>query len=196
MEAKEKLEGDALLEAARRGDPRAREPLTERLRFVARVLAAMNARMGSPLNADDLADLSQDTVVILLRKLDDLTSPESLEGWIYRVCSLELMNCLRRQRRQPKPVGDALEAVVSAERAVEQPMPGRYEDIYLGLERIEVAEAFVIRMKFFEEKTFDEIAASSGLSLGTVKTRFYRGIVKLQAFLKNRYPEAQHVSGS
>ena len=44
--------------------------------------------------------------------------------------------------------------------------------------------ADVIRMKYFGQMTFEEIARLQDVSPNTAKTRFYRGLVKLRAMLE------------
>lgn len=163
--------------------------LTDRLVSVPRILDAQNARLGRPLSEHDLADLTQDTLIVLLKKIDSVAAGPSLEGWIYRVCCFELMNGIRRKRKQPMLVGDATRELAPRE----QPDPAcpawEYEDLHQGLEKIDANEAAVIRMKYFDDLTFDQIAERLDVSQGTAKTRFYRGIVKLQALLSHRFPE-------
>lgn len=179
-----------ILRRAIGGDRTAEEILAERLLSVPRILASINARMGSPLSEHDLADLCQDTVVIVLRKLRRSTPIEELQGWIYRVCSFELMNAIRRKRRQPPLLRE--DAVTRDDDGLSyEPAPGwEFEDVDEGIRLLPAEEAIVVRLKFFGENTFDEIAGRLHRSQGTVKAQFYRGLMRLQAFLETRYPEA------
>ena len=54
------------------------ERFSERMKCVPRILAALNAKMGRPLDEHDLADLSQDTVVLVLQKLDQYAAKAPL----------------------------------------------------------------------------------------------------------------------
>ena len=66
-----------------------------------------------------------------------------------------------------------------------------YEDIYFGLERVDPLQAVVIRSKHFGGKTFEEIAEAQGISSNTAKTRYYRGLIKLRAFMDPRRQEGK-----
>jgi len=163
--------------------------LTDQLITVPRILDAQNARLGRPLSEHDLADLTQDTLLVLLKKIDSLAAGSSLEGWIYRVCCFELMNGIRRKRKQPMLVGDATQDLVPPAETEPALPDWEYEDLHQGLEKIDANEAAVIRLKYFDDLTFDQIAERLDVSQGTAKTRFYRGMLKLQALLSHRFPE-------
>ena len=181
-----------ILRLAIGGDRSAEEILAERLLAVPRILNAINARMGKPLSEHDVADLSQDTVVIVLRKLRQETPIEELEGWIYRVCSLEIMNALRRKRRQPQLLPDNVLPEPRTRLRDDPRQTWDFEDVDGGLRVLPADEAIVIRLKFFGDNTFNQIAARLEISQGTVKAQFYRGLMKLQSYLKTRYPEGGH----
>jgi RNA polymerase sigma factor (sigma-70 family) len=58
-----------------------------------------------------------------------------------------------------------------------------YEDVYSGLEKLGEDHAQIIRLKHFSQMTFEEIARRLRVSANTVKTRYYRGLIKLREFL-------------
>ena len=60
------------------------DSLLARLQLVPRVLAALNQRRGGRLDAHELADLAQDVVLLVLRKLDTFFGAGSFDGWLYR----------------------------------------------------------------------------------------------------------------
>src|SRR5262249_7628794 len=91
------------LELVRRalgGQRAAVDGLLARLRNVPRILAALNVRLGWPLQADEIADLSQDAVVLIWRKLDTFNGRSSLETWFYSIARNEFMNALRSKQRR------------------------------------------------------------------------------------------------
>ncbi len=171
-----------LVRAARSGRREAVERLIARMRCVPRMLAAKNARMGRPLDDAELEDLVQESLYAIWRKLDTYAGRAALETWFYRFCFLELVRRVAQARRTPAPLTDvenALPAAITSER----PGPFELEHVYRGLERLEPDEADAIRAKHLEELTFDEIGARLGVSPNTVKTRYYRGMLKLRSIL-------------
>ncbi|MEM7204871.1 MAG: sigma-70 family RNA polymerase sigma factor [Planctomycetota bacterium] len=159
------------------GDPQSLDEIERRLRCVPRILTALNGRRGRPLAHHDLADVIQDTLVLILRKLPDYEPRAPLEGWLYRVCCLEFANALRRsgKRRPGAPLEDP-DAVATVD--VE-----RLDEVHLALGELGGLEEDVIRGKHFEGWTFVEMASHFGESENTVKTRYYRAMKKLERLL-------------
>lgn len=182
-----------LVQRATLGEPDALEAVIERLRCVPPILAARNAQLGRPLDEHDLADLAQDTLIVIWKKLPTYAGRATLESWSYRICSLELMNAIRKQRRRPRAVGGSDDSVPSGpEPSVDRtPSPADYEHVYVGLERLGPPENEVVRLKHFEHLTFAEIAERMNTSSNTVKTRYYRGLLRLRGLLEESdEPEA------
>lgn len=154
------------------------------------MLRFQNERMGSPLGEHDLADVAQDTCLVVLRKLDRFEPGTSFESWVFRISQLELMNAVRKSNRLPR----AADAQGSSASAMGVAAPGgesapQFEEIHQGLELLEHNERQVIRLKYFEDLTFEEIAKREQVPLGSVKTRHYRGMSKLLAFMNGRGTE-------
>jgi RNA polymerase sigma-70 factor (ECF subfamily) len=166
-----------LVRAVLARDSGAFERLVERMACLPRILDGLNARLGRPLSDHDLADVAQDTLVLLWRKLDAFNGSASLETWVFGIARFELMNAVRKSRRRrtselPEP--DLHEA--PDEEALH---PLDHEFVQRELAALDGAEAVVIRMKHFDDLTFEEIGARLGYSINTVKTRYYRGISRL-----------------
>ena len=158
------------------------ERFIRRMRCVPRILSAQNDRMGKPLNEHDLADLAQDTVIVVWKKLDQFAGRSSLEGWVYRVCTLEFMNSLRRKRRLPGLVADASCEPEDKGNNPETRLDD-YEDLYRALDRLEPEEAEMVRLKHFDELTFQQMGRRVGISPNTAKTRYYRALSRLHTLL-------------
>ena len=170
-------------------EPIAIENLAERLRCVPRILAAQNAKLGHVLGADDLADITQDTIVILLRKVREYSGRAPLEAWVYRVCCYEFLNAVRRRRRREPGVDlqEAPQADEAAERGWQQLLAR--EALESGLARVGGVEAEAVRMKHFEERTFEDMGRLLALSTNTMKTRYYRGLARLTEILGAQFQQ-------
>lgn len=165
------------------GDSEALDRFVERMRCVARILAAHNVQLGRPLDDHDLADLAQDTLIVVWRKLGEFEGRSELTGWVYRICVLQLMNAARRKQRR-RVVG--LDAASDATYEAAGGSGSQHEDLYLGLERVPENEALIIRLKHFEDLPFEVVAERLGEPTSSVKSRYYRGIARLSEFLRNR----------
>lgn len=170
-----------LVRRARAGDPQAMEELVDRLRCVRRFLAFRNASYGRPLDAQELEDTLQETLLALWRKLDQYAGDGALEAWAYRFSCLEILKRIQAQERQPMLIEECHDAVPEPHDHGAE--PGESEHVYLALERLG-AQAEVVRLKHFETLTFEQIATRLGLPANTVKTRYYRSMERLRDVLR------------
>lgn len=154
----------------------------ERMRCVPRILQALNGRRGRPLHDHDLADLVQDTVLIVLRKLPEFAAWAPLEGWIYRLCFLEFQNALRRRRREWQRTSEI--TTEPGDPGVDAGSNHAHDHVHLALTQLGGVEAETIRWKHFDGLTFQEIGVRLDMPPNTVKTRYYRGLAKLEALLR------------
>lgn len=155
--------------------------LSRRLGCVAGIVSGLNGRLGLRLPSDDLADVVQDALVVVWRKLDQFRGEVGFEFWVYRICYLELMNGLRRRQRQARSAWhDAVDVLAPAARDDAE----QYAALHLGLEKLGAPAADVIRLKFFEGLTFEEIARRLDMPLNTAKTYLYRGVKRLQLLIR------------
>jgi RNA polymerase sigma-70 factor (ECF subfamily) len=176
-------EDHALARAVVQGDPESLARLAERLRVVCRILGYLDQRGGGVLDDHELADLTQDVIMIVWRKLPEYEGLSTLESWFFGICVLERRNAVRRNLRRRSDPATSVEQVL--EQAPAPPAPAdAHEDVHLALKRIGREEARVIRLKHFEERTFEEIGALLDVSPNTIKARYYRGLEELRPLLE------------
>ncbi len=151
------------------------------------MLTRQNARLGAPLTSDEVEDLVQDVLVVIWRKVELFEGRSTLETWVYRVCRLELMNGIRRKRRFLESVEEAEHDPMVESDAI--PGGGEAEGALRELERLGPPAADIIRMKHFEQLTFEAIGARLSISPNTAKTQYYRGLCRLRSLLDSRGSE-------
>jgi len=182
------------LELARKalsGDPPALRCFWERMQCVPRILSVANSRMGGPLSQHDLADLSQDTLIVIWKKLETFAGRATLETWVHRFCYLELMNRVRGKKRLSRQSAGSFEVATETVAAKREASPLEYEHLELSLQELGPPEADILRLKHYEELTFAEIGALLGMSPSTAKTQYYRGIAWLRRHLAEHSIEGQ-----
>lgn len=154
-----------------------RERLLERMRCVPRILAAKNALMGRPLNAADLEDLAQETIVLVWSKRTEFQGRGSIESWVYPFCYHTLMNRVRARRTGPRIVGEARE---TDSVLVEGP---DYSELHAALQALEPEDEALIRMKHYEDLSFTEIGDRLRIPSSTVKSRYYKALMRLRSLV-------------
>lgn len=165
-------EGRSLVHAALRKDRDAVAALVERMTILPNIVAALNARFGSPLGPDELVDVSQDAAAVVWKKLASFQGEAKLETWFYGIARLEFANAARRKVRDHASVGLEGDEVVPA-------LPSEDLDLELvhqALLRLPPNDAAVVRLYYFEGLTLDQVALRLGAPASSARRCFYRAL--------------------
>ena len=117
-------------------------------------------------------DAVQTAVCRAVERQSGLRNPASLRSWFYHILVNVCLDALR-QRGRFVPLSEWEEA------GREDPPPAD-ESIARQIDRLPPAAATVIRLRFYEGLSLKEIAAVTGCSVNTVKSRLYAGLKKLR----------------
>jgi len=175
-----------LVRTALAGKRAAVRAFLERMRCIPRMIAAHNRKLGAPLGDDEVEDVVQETLLAVWRKLERYDGRAALETWIYPFCFFEYMRRLRLRRQQPRLLDDALEGSSLEPEARAEASLLELEPLLDGLQALEADLSVVLRLKHFEDLTFEEIGVRLTISPNTAKTRYYRGLEKLRGRLGKR----------
>jgi len=142
-------------------------------------------------NRSDAEDLTQETFVRVFRSLADYT-PGTFEGWLHRITTNLFLDMVRR--RQKIRFG-ALAEDASERLATDEPGPERaYEQNNLDPEIQQALDALpadfraAVVLCDLEGLTYEEIALTLDIKVGTVRSRIHRGRVLLREALAHRAP--------
>ena len=169
------------------GSAPARKRFVDHMRCVPRYLCVLNHRLGRPFGDHELEDLTQETLVEIWRRLDSYAGLASLSTWAFRFCQQVLSSRLRSQRRRP----------VSAELSESQGSPDAsrtsldFEHVHDALERLPARDAAIIRLKHFEELTFEQIARRLAMPQSSAKADYHRAIERLRELLGAWHKEGE-----
>jgi RNA polymerase sigma factor (sigma-70 family) len=142
-------------------------------------------------NRSDAEDLTQETFVRVFRSLADYT-PGTFEGWLHRITTNLFLDMVRRRQ---KIRFDALAEDASERLATSEPGPERaYEqnnldpDIQHALDALPADFRAAVVLCDLEGLTYEEIALTLNIKVGTVRSRIHRGRVLLREALAHRAP--------
>jgi RNA polymerase sigma-70 factor (ECF subfamily) len=174
-----------LVRRAVAGDAVARARLEPTLAAIPRIVQALQRASGRFVAAQDRDDVVQDCAALAWRKLPDFAGRAKLTTWLYRVVALELNNALRRvaKRRRDSPPAPAASRSEPESRADDPQrilVPLALEEC---LAQLEPTPMQIVRMRHWEEMTFDQIAAALRDNPSHVKLLYYRALTRLQALL-------------
>lgn len=139
---------------------------------------------------DEAAEATQEVFLSAFRNIRRFRRDAKFSTWLYRIA---VNHCLSRLRRRPPGVHYSLEQE-GAGRIVEGTLrrESHERDVLVSesrrrvrraLEHLPAEQRAVVELKFFQELTFDEIAATLEAPLSTVKSRLYAGLELLKSRL-------------
>jgi len=134
-------------------------------------------------NADDAAEVAQETFIRVLRSLHTYDPGRPLKTWLFKIAANLALDSIRRRKRRPVSIqdlfdedeGPPLEAVDPG------PRPDAAHGIRRSAERFdelvrEMPEHYqaILFLRYREDLAYEEIAETLDIPLGTVKVRLHR----------------------
>jgi RNA polymerase sigma-70 factor (ECF subfamily) len=142
-------------------------------------------------NSYDAEDLTQEVFFRVFRSLSSYT-PGTFEGWLHRITTnLFLDGARRRQRIRFEGLGAEVEQrLPGSEQTPAQAFDDRHfdGDVQAALKSLPPDYRAAVVLCDIEGFSYEEIAATLGVKIGTVRSRIHRGRAQLRAALAHREP--------
>ena len=149
-------------------------------------------------NQDDAEDLTQDVIVRVFNSLSQY-KPGSFEGWLHRITTNLFLDRMRRKNRiRFDFMADDDGGVATSDSFDRHERSGQPEDAYdmsnLGSDIVEALSDLppeyraAVVLSDIEGLSYEEIAATLGIKMGTVRSRLSRARGKLRESLAHRAP--------
>ena len=170
-----------LVELVLAGDDHAFEHLFDRYRDAIRRLLVQ--RLGP---ASDVDDLLQETFIKVYINLHRYSAQYTFGQWVYTIARNTFIDFVRR-RPDDLPIDERFKAPASLAPNPEESVINRQQRSQIEdyLERLAPRYRQLIRLRFFEELSYEEIADKLVIPLGTVKTQIHRAREQLCRFIQN-----------
>ncbi|MDB1086879.1 RNA polymerase sigma factor SigE [Streptomyces sp. ACA25] len=143
-------------------------------------------------NQHDAEDLTQEVFVRVFRSLSTYT-PGTFEGWLHRITTNLFLDTVRRKQRiRFDALGDdAAERLPSREPSPQQHFNDTHfdADVQLALDTLAPDFRAAVVLCDIEGLSYEEIATTLGVKLGTVRSRIHRGRSHLRKALHHRSPQ-------
>ncbi len=142
---------------------------------------------------EEAADATQEAFLLAFKNIRRFRSDSKFSTWIFRIV---LNHCVTRIRQRPPGIHLSLNDANAAENPIKQLRAtetqvgelARLEQkhkLLAAISQLDPDQQAVIELKFFQEMTFEEIAAILDAPLSTIKSRLYAGLELLKIRLGN-----------
>ncbi len=150
-------------------------------------------------NVHDAEDLTHDVFIRVFRSLSSYT-PGTFEGWLHRITTNVFLDKMRRKQRIRF---DALSDESAARLPSRGPGPEQAyhdshfdDDVQRALDALPPDFRAAVVLCDIEGLSYEEIAATLGVKLGTVRSRIHRGRAQLREALAHRAPDRTPVTAA
>ena len=186
-----KQEDIQLIARARSGDERAYSTLLQKYE---RAVFSICLRMVR--DREEAADLSQESFIKTFSMLERYNPAYAFSSWLFKITSNLCIDHLRRRRIATYAMDDPIDGEGGEiQRQYESDEPDPHES-YVRREKMDQLEAAIgelpehyrimLVLRHQENLSYEEIAASLEIPLGTVKARIHRAREMLRGVLKGR----------
>jgi RNA polymerase sigma-70 factor (ECF subfamily) len=137
------------------------------------------------IDHDDADDITQEVFIKIHKSIENFREDSQLYTWIYRIATNECLNFLQRKKRRFfLPIADvAKELGAKLDHATS--LSG--DDIQLKLQKallkLPDKQRLVFNMKYFDDMSYEEIAAITNTSVGALKASYHHAVKKIEDFL-------------
>ncbi|MCT2587439.1 RNA polymerase sigma factor SigE [Actinophytocola gossypii] len=139
-------------------------------------------------NAHDAEDLTQETFIRVFRSLSNY-KPGTFEGWLHRITTnLFLDMARRRSRLRMEGLPEDTDRLAGDDPSPEQVYVDTHldPDLQAALDELPPEFRAAVVLCDVEGLSYEEIGATLGVKLGTVRSRIHRGRQALRASLERR----------
>ena len=144
-------------------------------------------------NKHDAEDITQDVFIRVFRSLGTYT-PGTFEGWLHRITTNLFLDMVRRRARiRFDALPDDAERLVGKGRTPHEAFEDTHfdDDVQAALDALSPDFRAAVVLCDIEGLSYEEIAATLNVKLGTVRSRIHRGRAQLREALEHRSPESR-----
>jgi RNA polymerase sigma-70 factor (ECF subfamily) len=135
------------------------------------------------IDHDDADDITQEVFIKIHKSIENFREDSQLYTWIYRIATNECLSFLQRKKRRFfLPIADVAKELSAK---LDHHVSG--DDIQLKLQKallkLPDKQRLVFNMKYFDDMSYEEIAAITNTSVGALKASYHHAVKKIEDFL-------------
>ncbi|AVM00119.1 RNA polymerase sigma factor SigE [Gordonia iterans] len=139
-------------------------------------------------NQHDAEDLTQETFIRVFRSLTDY-KPGTFEGWLHRITTNLFLDMVRRRNKIRMETLETGYERISSDTPDPQQAYAEASldpDLQQALDSLAPEFRAAVVLCDIEGLSYEEVAATMGVKMGTVRSRIHRGRAGIRAFLEAR----------
>lgn len=131
---------------------------------------------------EDALDIVQNAICKALEHYESLKNVNAMRTWFYRILVNESISYIRRYGKeiQYEKTEELVEDEQIINGAVSQTKQMYGDELYQEISKLSLELQYIIRLRYFEDMTLQEVAEIMDMNVNSVKAKLYRGLKKLK----------------
>lgn len=135
------------------------------------------------IDHDEADDLTQETFIKVYGAIDRFREDSKLFTWIYRIATNECLNFLSRKKRKFfLPLVDVEQELQAKVQAADLGGDEVQKKLQLALVKLPDKQRLVFNMKYFDDMSYEDIAAVTDTSVGALKASYHHAVKKIEEY--------------
>jgi len=126
-------------------------------------------------------DLLQETALKAWAAQSQFTMGTNFSAWMYRILRNQFISTIRRNKNRPACVDDVSEEFMARSGAQEEHVLSR--EVIRAMDRLPYEQREVMVLICANGLSYEDAAAATGCTVGTIKSRLWRARTKMSALL-------------
>ena len=134
---------------------------------------------------DDAEDALQETAIKVYDRIDQFKDDGDLMAWVYSIATRESLQALRRQTSLFQSI-DSLSDTLAEKLPAPSAVDGIQAEVLLqrALLTLPTTQRIAFNMRYYDEMSYEQIAAVTGKSVASLKTSYHYAVEKIKDYLK------------
>ncbi len=134
-------------------------------------------------NHEDADDILQNTFIKVFRNIDNFKQESSLKTWLYRIATNESITFLNNPKNRSFDSLDNIQTDRPADEIADY--DNLNQKLVQAIDTLPTKQKVVFNMRYYDEMSYQEIAAITDTSVGALKTSFHLAVKKIESLLKD-----------
>lgn len=126
-------------------------------------------------NQEDALDVVQNAIYKGLEHYSEVRNENAINTWFYRILVNESLLFLRKRKSEVLQEADDVMQIPYYEREFDNK-----DDLYEQINHLDEEIQNIIKLRFYEELSLQEVSEVMNMNLNTVKSKLYRGLKLLK----------------
>lgn len=139
------------------------------------------------ISHEDTDDVLQNTLMKAWVGIENFRGDSKLSTWLYRIAINETLTFLNNQRMKNLSSMLDMEDILLSKLEADNYFDGNEaeEKLQKAILTLPDKQRLVFNMKYFEEKTYEEMEEILGTSVGALKASYHHAVKKIEQFLSD-----------